>query len=131
MSDSDAQDPPKDLKDKDLKPREKTSGRVAFDARGNAVWEWKMKTGVFGRDVDTRKLRTLEDPGLEFADDPTAPPTGEQRKEAVKAAKRTGFDPYNSTSPKPRPGSAAAKPVPKPAEPPEKPGFFRRLFGKD
>ena len=29
---------------------EKNSGRVAFDARGNAVWEWSMATGKFGAD---------------------------------------------------------------------------------
>ena len=28
---------------------QKKSGRVSFDKRGNAVWEWEMKTGVFGR----------------------------------------------------------------------------------
>ncbi len=27
------------------------SGRVQFDDRGNAVWEWAVSTGAFGRDV--------------------------------------------------------------------------------
>ncbi len=40
------------------KPR-KPSGRVAFDERGNATWEWQGETGGFDRDIDTQRLRTL------------------------------------------------------------------------
>jgi hypothetical protein len=136
VSDSDPQDPSSDLqgkdsKDKDLKPKEKTSGRVAFDSRGNAVWEWRMKTGVFGRDVDTGKLRTLEARDLEIAADPAAEePTPEEKKTAARAARRTGFDPYNSTAPKPKAGAAPAKPAPRHADTTRRPGFFRRLFGR-
>ena len=37
------------------KPR-KPSGRVAFDERGNATWEWQSETGRFRRDIDTERL---------------------------------------------------------------------------
>ena len=36
---------------------EKTSGRVSFDSRGNAVWEWSMATGKFRGNVDTERLK--------------------------------------------------------------------------
>jgi len=92
---------------------EKKSGRVTFDARGNAVWEWSMSTGIFGRDADTDRLKKLEDPDLKIADDPPATPKSfgtspDQRgpgfdpynKHSVKGAtpepKNTGGDPYNS-----------------------------------
>jgi hypothetical protein len=54
---------------KDIKPAppsdaegdgSKQSGRITRDARGNAVWEWEMQTGVFGRDVSTQRLKKLE-----------------------------------------------------------------------
>ena len=37
----------------------KPSGRVAFDERGNATWEWEGETGRFDRDIDTQRLRTM------------------------------------------------------------------------
>lgn len=90
-------------------PREKTSGRVSFDARGNAVWEWQTATGVYGRDVDTKRLKKLEAKDLKLLDTqrvqpakPGAPDSGTRsgaerfRKEERKEA---GFDPYNSSVP--------------------------------
>ena len=40
------------------KPR-KPSGRIAFDERGNATWEWQGETGQFDRDIDTQRLKTI------------------------------------------------------------------------
>ncbi len=40
------------------KPR-KPSGRIAFDERGNATWEWQGETGQFDRDIDTERLKTI------------------------------------------------------------------------
>ena len=37
------------------------SGRIAFDARGNAVWEWRTETGEFKSDVDTQTVRALQE----------------------------------------------------------------------
>lgn len=51
----------------------KRSGRVQFDDRGNAVWEWSVATGSFGRDVSTERLKRLENPGLSLADDSPTP----------------------------------------------------------
>ena len=50
-----------------------TSGRVKFDERGNAVWEWAVATGAFGREVSTSRLKKLEDPGLSLAEDTPTP----------------------------------------------------------
>ena len=37
------------------------SGRVAYDERGQPVWEWRVDTGVFTRDIDTRQMRKIQD----------------------------------------------------------------------
>ncbi len=42
--------------------REKESGRVAFDARGNPVWEWRTGEGTFHRDASTTLVQKLEAP---------------------------------------------------------------------
>jgi len=47
------------------------TGRVKFDERGNAVWEWAVGTGAFGREVSTARLKKLENPALSLADDAT------------------------------------------------------------
>lgn len=38
----------------------KQSGRVAYDAKGNPMWEWETSTGVFDRDISTQRLKKLE-----------------------------------------------------------------------
>jgi hypothetical protein len=50
-------------------PTDKPSGRVAFDARGNPIWEWQLETGVYSRDVETQKLEKLNLGELSIADD--------------------------------------------------------------
>lgn len=40
---------------------EAPSGRIAFDARGNAVWEWRTETGEFKSDVDTQTVKALQE----------------------------------------------------------------------
>jgi hypothetical protein len=47
---------------------DKRSGRVAFDSRGNPIWEWQLETGVYSRDVTTQKLKKLDLGGLSIAD---------------------------------------------------------------
>ena len=71
----------------------KRTGRVKFDDRGNAVWEWAMSTGAFGGDVSTNRLRTLEHPALSIADD--APSAIETVRANPLGAKK-GYDPYDS-----------------------------------
>jgi hypothetical protein len=72
----------------------KRTGRVKFDDRGNAVWEWAMATGAFGGDVSTTRLRTLEHPALSIADDDAPPPAETVRANPLGAKK--GYDPYDS-----------------------------------
>jgi hypothetical protein len=85
--------------------REKSSGRVTFDSRGNAVWEWQTSTGVYGRDVDTKRLRKLEATDLKLLETqgikPGSSRSGASGGERFRRAdrKETGFDPYNSAPP--------------------------------
>ena len=51
----------------------KKTGRVQFDERGNAIWEWSIATGAFGREVSTERLQKLENPGLSLAEDAPTP----------------------------------------------------------
>lgn len=81
--------PPEDEADADA---EQKSGRVTFDERGNAVWEWAMSTGIFGRNVDTKRLKKLEAHELKIAEEPAAAtkPVAPPRQPGG------GIDPYNS-----------------------------------
>ena len=54
---------------------------MSFDSRGSAVWEWAMKTGIFKRDIDTKRLEALAEKHLEI----------DSRKAS------SGADPYNNT----------------------------------
>ena len=77
---------------------EKTSGRVSFDARGNAVWEWSMATGKFGNNVDTERLKKLY-PDLKIQDDPPQ----EAKSFGTNPEQRgPGFDPYDTHAHKPK-----------------------------
>jgi hypothetical protein len=71
----------------------KTTGRVKFDDRGNAVWEWSLATGAFGREVSTSRLQKLEHPALSLADDA---PTPVDTVRANPLGTKKGYDPYDS-----------------------------------
>ncbi len=71
----------------------KTTGRVQFDDRGNAIWEWSVSTGAFGREVSTQRLKKLEHPALSLAEDaPT--PQAQLRPNPQGVVK--GYNPYDS-----------------------------------
>jgi hypothetical protein len=74
-------------------PPAKQTGRVQFDERGNAVWEWSVATGAFGREVSTERLQKLENPGLSLAEDA---PTPSQRVKANPMGAVKGYNPYDS-----------------------------------
>src|SRR5579859_4647467 len=69
------------------------TGRVQFDDRGNAVWEWSVATGKFGREVSTERLQRLEHPALSLADDA---PTPSETVRANPLGTKKGYDPYDS-----------------------------------
>jgi hypothetical protein len=53
---------------------EAPSGRITFDARGNAVWQWRTQSGDFKSDVDTQTVKALQegtDVKLDVAPTPT------------------------------------------------------------
>jgi hypothetical protein len=69
------------------------SGRVKFDARGNAIWEWAVATGAFGREVSTERLKKLENDALSLAEDaPT--PVDHVKPNPLGMVK--GYNPYDS-----------------------------------
>jgi hypothetical protein len=81
---------------------DKSSGRVKFDDRGNAIWEWQLGSGAFGAEVSTQTLKKLEHPALSIADDASTP------FETVRAnplGTKKGYDPYDS-------GKLGQKPAP-------------------
>jgi hypothetical protein len=69
------------------------TGRVQFDDRGNAVWEWSVATGAFGREVSTERMQRLEHPALSLADDS---PTPNETVRANPLGTKKGYDPYDS-----------------------------------
>ncbi len=69
------------------------TGRVKFDDRGNAVWEWSIATGAFGREVSTQRIKKLEHPALSLADDA---PTPFDHVKANPLGTKKGYDPYDS-----------------------------------
>jgi hypothetical protein len=77
----------------DAKAKDKSTGRVQFDARGNAVWEWSIATGAFGREVSTQRLQKLEHPALSIADDA---PTPFDTVRPNPLGTKTGYNPYDS-----------------------------------
>lgn len=72
---------------------DKSTGRVKFDERGNAVWEWQVTTGAFATEVSTQRLQKLEHPALSIADDA---PTPFETVRANPLGTKKGYDPYDS-----------------------------------
>ena len=50
------------------------SGRIAFDDRGKATWEWRTDTGTFKSDIDTQRVRALQDATAVSLGETTPPP---------------------------------------------------------
>ncbi len=80
-------------------PQAAPSGRIAFDDRGNAVWEWRTDTGTFKADIDTQQVRALQDAASVDISEEPAPPvsdnpysTGDKRSLIAKRAPRRTLD---------------------------------------
>jgi hypothetical protein len=82
----------------------KGSGRVQFDERGQAVWEWAVRTGMFDRNASTQRVRAL-----------TETPVKLELEQTIGAIKRSGaaskgeekpassFNPYEAVKSKATP----------------------------
>lgn len=111
-----------------------TSGRVAFDSRGNAVWEWRGEDGQFASDPSTTLVQKLEAPTLAL--EPTVIIAGPGKAPEGKSKLPCGgFDPYdrgNNTAmaPPSRQQSKLVFPPVKPAiaPPRKKEGLLQRLM---
>jgi hypothetical protein len=69
------------------------TGRVKFDDRGNAIWEWSIATGAFGREISEERLQRLEHPALSLAEDA---PTSAETVRANPLGTKKGYNPYDS-----------------------------------
>ena len=65
-----------------------STGRIAFDDRGNAVWQWRSDTGTFKSDIDTRKVRALQEA--------TTAQLGGEAQVAAPATPPPSNDPYST-----------------------------------
>jgi len=53
------------------------SGRVSFDDRGQSTWEWRVDEGTFSRQIDTQRLKQLqEEAGVSLKEEAPAAPAG-------------------------------------------------------
>jgi hypothetical protein len=96
---------------KDTAPEAKSAtkgstGRVKFDDKGNAVWEWALATGSYAQDVSTARLQKLEHPALSIAEDA---PTPFDTVRANPLGNKKGYDPYDSGKLGKRPPTSVKK----------------------
>jgi hypothetical protein len=109
------------------------SGRVQFDSRGQAVWEWAVRTGMFDRNASTQRIKALVETPLSLTEDPKPDAKAADSRDAGLAASRrvgSAAVPSGSTPARPtpavRPASGnpyeRAEPLPK-LKPGESTGF--------
>ena len=73
--------------------RSAPDGRVQFDERGNAKWDWSQQTSRMGRSSSSEPMRVLDNPTLSLAEDaPT--PCDVVRPNPLGTVK--GYNPYDS-----------------------------------
>lgn len=115
-------------------PADKRSGRIAYDERGNSVWEWQLETGVYSRDISTQRLKKLDLNDLSIADTAIGHrPPGLDGPATRKTMPGGGFNPYDNSSSahgnvgnNPYSGGARA-PLKPAAEPKRKPTDLKKL----
>ena len=78
------------------KPEEPVNqtGRVKFDDRGQAIWEWSMTTGRFESATTSSRLKKLTNVELSLVDD--VPPADAKRVQVNSSGIKKGYDPYDS-----------------------------------
>ena len=86
------------------------SGRVQFDDRGQAVWEWAVQTGMFDRNATTQRVRALSESAMNLSVEETAAPV---TAKAAIAPPRRG----DAVTPYDRAPVAQPAPAPKPRAP--------------
>lgn len=74
------------------------SGRIAYDERGNSVWEWQLETGVYSRDINTQKLKKLDLNDLSIAETATYERPAGLGSPSGKSMPGGGFNPYDNSS---------------------------------
>jgi len=71
----------------DAMSTKRLSGKVVHDARGTAVWNWDVATGVLAQKTVAELISTLDTPGMLHLEGPDAAP-----------ARDWAGDPYNRDS---------------------------------
>jgi len=87
------QDPPKTAPPPAAARAGFPSGRVKFDERGNAVWEWAGGTVNLDPATVAQRLKRLENSSLEIADEP---PPATERVKINPVGMVKGYNPYDS-----------------------------------
>ena len=135
--DKQSQEPPASPEPANDPNADKRSGRIAYDERGNSVWEWQLETGVYSRDITTQRLRKLDLDDLSIADTAIHQrPPGLDQPQSRKPQPGGGFNPYDNsstargnvgTSPYNSGGKASLKPAAAAADPTRKPTDLKKL----
>lgn len=69
------------------------AGRIGFDDRGNAIYEWRPSLSVDTQDADRLRADALDHPGLAIIDDASPAHARIQRNTN---GLRLGYNPYES-----------------------------------
>jgi hypothetical protein len=135
--DKQSQEPPASPEPANDPNADKRSGRIAYDERGNSVWEWQLETGVYSRDITTQRLKKLDLDDLSIADTAiNQRPPGLDQSQSRKPQPGGGFNPYDNsstargnvgTSPYNSGGKAPLKPAAAAAESRRKPTDLKKL----
>lgn len=77
-----------------LRKLQSRAGRIGFDERGNAIYQWqKSSLAADGEDADQLRAEALDHPGLAIVDEAPPPHAPIQRNAA---GARIGYNPYES-----------------------------------
>lgn len=86
-------------------PSERSSGRVRFDDRGQAIWEWAVRTGLFDRNASTQRIKkltesplSLEKSGAAAANQSPEAPSNPYERASAKVQTTENLDPFRRKS---------------------------------